>query len=97
MCGGEVLRARAAAEEAPRGSAGRPALPRTLHYSAHPLPRHNPASTPSSAATAEILIAGELQEPSKRAVARAVEAQDRLVESAKEGEGLTDGEGAAMV
>lgn len=44
-----------------------------------------------------MLLAGELQEPSKRAVARAIEAQDRLVESAKEGEGLTDGEGATLV
>ncbi|GBF95703.1 AP-1 complex subunit sigma [Raphidocelis subcapitata] len=45
----------------------------------------------------EILIAGELQEPSKRAVARAIEAQDQLVEGAKDGEGLTDGEGASRV
>lgn len=45
----------------------------------------------------EILIAGELQEPSKKAVARAIEAQDLLVESAKDGEGLADGEGTTRV
>lgn len=32
----------------------------------------------------ELLIAGELQEPSKRTVARLVAAQDSLVETAKE-------------
>lgn len=31
----------------------------------------------------ELLLAGELEEPSKRAVNRAVEAQDQLVEQAK--------------
>lgn len=45
----------------------------------------------------EILIAGELQEPSKRVVARVIEAQDQLVERAKDGEGLLDGEGTARV
>ncbi|KAF8059134.1 AAP19-1 [Scenedesmus sp. PABB004] len=39
----------------------------------------------------EILIAGELQEPSKRAVSRVIEAQDQLVEQAKDG-----GEGDSM-
>lgn len=33
----------------------------------------------------ELLIAGELQEPSKRAVGRFIEAQDQLVEQAKDG------------
>jgi hypothetical protein len=40
---------------------------------------------------------GELQEPSKRAVLRAIEAQDALVEQSKDGEGLADGEGATRV
>ena len=34
----------------------------------------------------ELLLAGELQEPSKRAVGRVIEAQDQLVERAKAGE-----------
>lgn len=33
----------------------------------------------------ELLIAGELQEPSKRAISRVIEAQDQLVEQAKDG------------
>jgi AP-1 complex subunit sigma 1/2 len=33
----------------------------------------------------EMLLAGELQEPSKRAIAKAIEAQDQLVEQAKLG------------
>lgn len=33
----------------------------------------------------ELLIAGELQEPSKRVVSRVIEAQDQLVEQEKEG------------
>lgn len=33
----------------------------------------------------EMLIAGQLQEPSKKAITRAIEAQDRLVEEAKTG------------
>lgn len=32
----------------------------------------------------ELLIAGELQEPSKKAISRVIEAQDQLVEQAKE-------------
>lgn len=36
---------------------------------------------------------GELQEPSKKAIARLVEAQDQLVENAKNG---TEGEGQRM-
>ncbi|GFH17859.1 AP complex subunit sigma, partial [Haematococcus lacustris] len=33
----------------------------------------------------ELLIAGELQEPSKKAVAKAISDQDQLVENAKNG------------
>ncbi|KAF6262334.1 AP complex, mu/sigma subunit [Scenedesmus sp. NREL 46B-D3] len=33
----------------------------------------------------ELLIAGELQEPSKRVISRVIEAQDQLVEQAKDG------------
>ncbi|GAB4818112.1 hypothetical protein N2152v2_005158 [Parachlorella kessleri] len=33
----------------------------------------------------EMLLAGELQEPSKKAIARVIEAQDQLVENAKMG------------
>ncbi len=33
----------------------------------------------------ELLIAGELQEPSKRVISKAIEAQDILVENAKNG------------
>ncbi len=33
----------------------------------------------------ELLIAGELQEPSKRAIAKAIADQDQLVENAKNG------------
>lgn len=33
----------------------------------------------------EMLLAGELQEPSKKAVTRVIEAQDQLVENAKAG------------
>lgn len=39
----------------------------------------------------ELLIAGELQEPSKRAISRVIEAQDQLVEQAKDG---ADGDSA---
>lgn len=38
----------------------------------------------------ELLIAGELQEPSKRTIARMIEAQDQLVDQEKEG--LGDGD-----
>lgn len=34
----------------------------------------------------ELLIAGELQEPSKKAISRVIEAQDQLVENAKNGQ-----------
>lgn len=34
----------------------------------------------------ELLIAGELQEPSKKAISRMIEAQDQLVENAKNGQ-----------
>lgn len=33
----------------------------------------------------EMLVAGELQEPSKKAVTRVIEVQDQLVEAAKQG------------
>ena len=33
----------------------------------------------------EMLLAGELQEPSKKAITRVIEAQDQLVENAKQG------------
>mmetsp|Transcript_7126 Transcript_7126/g.15592 ORF Transcript_7126/g.15592 Transcript_7126/m.15592 type:complete len:160 (+) Transcript_7126:193-672(+) len=34
----------------------------------------------------ELLLAGELQEPSKRAISRAIEVQDQMVEAAKTGQ-----------
>jgi hypothetical protein len=33
----------------------------------------------------EMLLAGELQEPSKKAVTRVIEVQDQMVEAAKQG------------
>jgi AP-1 complex subunit sigma 1/2 len=41
----------------------------------------------------ELVVGGELAEPSRRAVARAIEAQDQLVEQAKLGGGLGGGGG----
>jgi hypothetical protein len=42
----------------------------------------------------EMLLAGELQEPSKKAITRVIEAQDQLVENAKQGVGLPEGTAA---
>lgn len=64
---------------------------------ANPRPPFKPNPTPQSPPPPPQNPKGELQEPSKRAVARAIEAQDQLVEGAKDGEGLTDGEGASRV
>jgi hypothetical protein len=55
-------------------------------------PTNRPAPPPPTT-----LPPGELQEPSKRVVARTIEAQDQLVEHAKDGEGLGDGEGTTRV
>ena len=43
----------------------------------------------------EMLLAGELQEPSKKAVTRVIEVQDQLVEAAKQGGGAAQGVGLA--
>lgn len=43
----------------------------------------------------EMLLAGELQEPSKKAVTRVIEVQDQLVEAAKQGGGAVQGVGLA--
>ncbi len=45
----------------------------------------------------EMLLAGELQEPSKKAVTRVIEVQDQLVEAAKQGGGAVQGVGLAGV
>ena len=45
----------------------------------------------------EMLLAGELQEPSKKAVTRVIEVQDQLVEAAKQGGGSTSAAGLAGV
>lgn len=43
----------------------------------------------------EMMLAGELQEPSKKAVTRVIEVQDQLVEAAKQGAGAAPGAGLA--
>ncbi len=59
---------------------------------APPPPRTTTTTTTSDSHTPPLppALAGELQEPSKKSIVRLVEAQDQLVENAKNG---TDGEG----
>lgn len=45
----------------------------------------------------EMLLAGELQEPSKKAVTRVIEAQDQLVEVAKQGGPATSVAGLSAI